>query len=89
MNGPPDTTGCPSLGVFGYVLRAFPSPTAYCDQTCSGRIDTCWSWASAAGTGVSYVKTAVVASGASTPCRCCAEPAALPVAPSWNLRIVL
>jgi hypothetical protein len=37
-NGPPPTSGLPSSGTFANVLIALPSPVAYCDHTCSGRI---------------------------------------------------
>src|SRR5207247_11035848 len=49
MNGPPETTGCPSAGRFGKVLSDLPSPVAYCPQTCSGKIAFCWTLASTVG----------------------------------------
>jgi hypothetical protein len=47
MNGPPETTGWPSVGVtasFAAVFSALPSPVANFSQTCSGRIGMPANW---------------------------------------------
>ena len=46
-NGPPDTTGAGLVNVFS----AEPLPVAYFFQTCSGRMDSPWNWASTLATG--------------------------------------
>src|SRR5213078_3089052 len=59
-NGPPLTSGWSPTGTFAKVRRPFPSPVAYCDQTCSGRIERPWSSGSTFAAGTEYRTTSVL-----------------------------
>ena len=64
VNGPPQHERLPPVGSFGNVLRALPSPVAYCCQTCGGRIDVNPTPNSAMAEGLVNVATSVFGSGA-------------------------